>query len=110
MPLTRYFSRSKATKPPPFDPDGLLTVANELAKNNDEASIRTAVNRLYYAAFWYARRDVSLDQDDSADIHQKVIIRLKPKNVSDKLQRLLWLRKAADYEAVPRRPEHYDWG
>jgi uncharacterized protein (UPF0332 family) len=38
-----------------FDWDNFLILAKELAKSNDEASLRTAISRTYYAVYWKAR-------------------------------------------------------
>ncbi|MDQ3714015.1 MAG: hypothetical protein M3388_17605 [Acidobacteriota bacterium] len=38
-----------------FDWDDFLTLAKELAQSNDEASLRTAISRIYYAVYWKAR-------------------------------------------------------
>ena len=38
-----------------FDWDDFLRLAKELAQNNDEASLRTAISRTYYAVYWKAR-------------------------------------------------------
>lgn len=38
-----------------FDWDDFLILAKELAQRNDEASLRTAISRTYYAVYWKAR-------------------------------------------------------
>jgi len=38
-----------------FDCDDFLVLAKELAQNNDEASLRTSISRIYYAVYWKAR-------------------------------------------------------
>jgi uncharacterized protein (UPF0332 family) len=38
-----------------FDWDEFLKLAKELAQQNDEASLRTAISRIYYAVYWKAR-------------------------------------------------------
>lgn len=38
-----------------FDWDDFLILAKELAQHNDEASLRTAISRTYYAVYWKAR-------------------------------------------------------
>jgi uncharacterized protein (UPF0332 family) len=38
-----------------FDWDDFLILAKELAQSNDEASLRTAISRIYYAVYWKAR-------------------------------------------------------
>lgn len=86
-----------------------MLLATELATDPRESNLRTAVGRAYYAAFLFARENVGADDNTSAGVHKNVIDALTPKNMSDKLQQLLWLRKVADYELVPKRVEYYDW-
>jgi uncharacterized protein (UPF0332 family) len=38
-----------------FDWDDFLVLAKELAQNNDEASLRTSISRIYYAVYWKVR-------------------------------------------------------
>ncbi len=44
-----------------FDPREFLRIANQLAQHNDdEASLRSAVNRAYYSVFLLARQKVGI--------------------------------------------------
>jgi uncharacterized protein (UPF0332 family) len=48
---------STLSTPNPFDPREFLRLAEELAKRgHDEAALRSAISRAYYAAYWVARR------------------------------------------------------
>lgn len=38
-----------------FDWDEFLNLAKELEQKSDEASLRTAISRIYYAVYWKAR-------------------------------------------------------
>lgn len=44
-----------------FDWNDFLILAKELAQRNDEASLRTAISRTYYAVYWKARMQLEKD-------------------------------------------------
>jgi uncharacterized protein (UPF0332 family) len=50
-----------------FDWVDYLRVAKDLAEKNDEASLRAAISRAYYAAFWTAR---ILVEEDIGEIRE----------------------------------------
>jgi uncharacterized protein (UPF0332 family) len=94
-----------------FDPSEFLRIANQLAQStNDEASLRTAVNRAYYSVFLQAREKVGL-RGHQRHIHGEVIGRLRraDRAAADQLDKLETLRGEADYELASQNPLHRDW-
>jgi uncharacterized protein (UPF0332 family) len=94
-----------------FNPSEFLRVANELALNtDDEASLRSAVSRAYYAVFLQARDCLGL-HGHRRTIHGQVIGRLKSadRNAGDQLDKLEVLRGEADYELEVQDPLHRNW-
>lgn len=91
-----------------MDPREFLRIANQLAAGTDEAALRTAVGRFYYAAFLVARDKLGLTHERT-EVHVKVGRELKRRNraAGDKLFRLKDLRVQADYHlSTPPR----NWG
>lgn len=86
-----------------FDPLGYLDLAHELASGN-EASMRTSVNRAYYALFLRGRDALAAAQlitprGDGTD-HGRVIAALRQNKrvtAGNKLDKLRELRWKADY-------------
>jgi hypothetical protein len=72
-------------------------------KRNDEASLRTAISRIYYAAHLVAvrkLREKGWEPTGKGDDHGRVIHELRGRryrNLADKLQRLRAFREHADY-------------
>jgi len=94
-----------------FDGSAFLRVANELAHNSDdEASLRTAVGRAYYAVFLQARERLGI-HGQRRRIHGIVIGRLKSADpvAGNQLDKLEALRGAADYDLVVQDPLHQNW-
>ena len=94
-----------------FDPREFLRVAADLAQNNDdEASLRSAVNRAYYSVFLQARDKVGL-RGNQRHIHGQVIGRLRSADrpAADQLDKLESLRGEADYELIVQDPLHRNW-
>ena len=94
-----------------FDPADFLRVANELAsEGHDEAFLRTAVGRAYYAVFLQAREFLGL-RGQRRHIHNTVISRLKRTDFAagTQLDKLETLRGQADYELLVEDPIHRDW-
>ena len=94
-----------------FNPSEFLRLANELARDNsDEAKLRSAVGRAYYAVFLQARESLGLS-GNRRRIHRLVIGRLKgtDRSAGDQLDKLETLRGEADYELVVRDTLHRDW-
>jgi uncharacterized protein (UPF0332 family) len=60
-----------------FDWTEYLKLANELAKRNDEASLRSSISRAYYGVFCIARNILGYKNYRGKDVHQKVISELK---------------------------------
>ncbi len=93
-----------------FDPRSFLRLAEQLAQDdNDEASLRTAVGRAYYATFLQARDRLGIR--GRRDIHGKVIggLKARDKAAGNQLHKLETLRGAADYEMNVVDPAHRDW-
>lgn len=94
-----------------FNPKEFLRLANDLASNvHDEASLRSAVGRAYYAAMLQAREQLGIP-GHRRTIHRMVIGRLKraDRAAGDQLDKLETLRGEADYELVVQDPIHRDW-
>ncbi|MDH0868396.1 hypothetical protein [Mitsuaria sp. GD03876] len=85
-------------------PDGLLTLAGELVLRKDEASLRTAASRAYYAVFLLARKVANV-QSRGADAHARTQQHFAASGYKDFAKRLGTLRKrrnSADY--IDERP------
>ena len=96
----------------PLDPQEFLRVADFLgAQGNQQAELRTAVGRTYYALFLLARAKAHVRSGDQ--IHHLVITELKKipgyRPVGEQLDRLRRLRVVADYQMLPSDPHYRDW-
>lgn len=91
-----------------IDPSDFLTVANELATATEEAKLRTAISRAYYAAYHqvvkkYADREELALSDHLFGNHQNFIRELKTrhsgelKKIGNQLYMLKKDRFRADY-------------
>jgi len=97
----------------PFDSLDFLGIARELGnRNQDEASLRTAVGRAYYALFIVARDKLGFATKKRA-VHTLVAKELKKRkgyrSTADQLTALKRLRHAADYQMLPYNPADRDW-
>ena len=97
----------------PFDPLDFLDLARELgARTQDEASLRTAVGRAYYALFIIARDKLGFAMKRKA-VHTLVTKELKRRrgyrSTADQLAALKRLRHTADYQMLPDNPSDRDW-
>ncbi len=94
-----------------FDPHEFLAKASSLACGTDECSLRTAVNRSYYAVFLIARERLGVTQTERA--HEAVRDRLRRRNNGERLARqmeqLYKLRTTADYDLDPQDPAYQNW-
>lgn len=93
-----------------FDPMGFMRLADSLATDDaDEATLRTAVGRLYYAVFLLARAKTGLE--GQRQIHERVRIAISAHNRSlgSQLGTLGHLRNVADYEIYPIAAQDRDW-
>jgi hypothetical protein len=91
-----------------FDPLDFLGLARELGnRNQDEASLRTAVGRAYYALFIIARDKLGFATKKRA-VHTLVTKELKKRkgyrSTADQFAALKRLRHAADYQMLPYDP------
>lgn len=96
----------------PFDPLAFLRVARELAlPEGEEAKLRTAVGRTYYALFLIARERTGTR--GRKNVHQRVINALRRRrayrSTADQLDALRRLRVVADYQLLPENPADRDW-
>ena len=97
---------------PPLDPLDFLTLARELGCRPDEAALRTAVGRAYYALFLLARERLGIPLT-TPDVHSQLarVLRGQPgywKTAGD-LRVLRALRNVADYQLLPDDPDDRDW-
>jgi uncharacterized protein (UPF0332 family) len=81
-----------------FDPFDFLDLAKELGVNN-EAKIRTAVGRAYYASFLIARNAFAI-KEKTPQVHRMILSRLYIRNpvVANKLHYLRRQRNIAYYD------------
>ncbi len=96
----------------PLDPLTFLTLAQELARRDQkEATLRTAVNRAYYALFLIARDKTGVK--GTRNIHMRVIQAVRRRrgyrSTGDQLDALRRLRTIADYQLLPADPAYRDW-
>jgi uncharacterized protein (UPF0332 family) len=90
----------------PFDPQGFLDLADSLvsAPSPNEAELRSAVSRSYYALFLKARENLAssdkITPSRSATDHRTVITALKSSGGKEGhvLDKLLTQRHRADYD------------
>jgi hypothetical protein len=97
--------------PEPLAPLAFLRVAQELARQEDEAALRTAIGRAYYALFLSARDKTGVTSPRA--VHTEVIraVRKRPghRALADQLDALRRLRVVADYQLLPDDPTMRDW-
>ena len=96
--------------PLPFDPTQFLRVAAVIASPEaNEAMLRTAVGRAYYAVFLVARDRLGVVPTEK--VHSEVIRLLtrRDRNLGNQMFFLLNLRLAADYQLLPERESQQDW-
>jgi hypothetical protein len=94
----------------PFTPMDFLAVARDMAnRSQDEATLRAAVGRAYYAIFLTARDRARIQGTDG--LHQRVkdVIKAKDHVAAATFQSLRDLRVEADYFPVTRKPYYKDW-
>ena len=94
----------------PFDPREYLRVADSLVSQDaSEASLRTAVGRIYYAVFLTARE--TLGVSGRSRIHGRVIgeLRRRDRYAGGQLERLEGLRVVADYQLEVQSAFNTDW-
>lgn len=95
---------------PEFDPLLFLQLADELATADaDEATLRTAVGRAYYAVFLLARSKVGVH--GRHNIHERVRQTISPVNsrAASLLGSIAYVRFVADYELQPNNPRYRNW-
>jgi hypothetical protein len=89
-----------------------LIVARELAlPDREEAKLRTAVGRAYYALFLIARERTGTR--GRKNVHQQVLNALRRRrayrSTADQLDALRRLRVVADYQLLPEDSADRDW-
>lgn len=96
----------------PLDPLEFLELARELGGRPDEAALRAAAGRAYYALFLLARERLGIALT-TADVHSHVarLLRGQPGcwKVASDLRALRALRNVADYQLMPDDPDDRDW-
>ncbi len=96
----------------PFNPLAFLDIARELGNGDrEEAKLRTAVGRAYYALFLIARDKTGITGRRA--VHTRVINALKKRknyrSTADQLDALRRLRTVADYELLPSDHANRNW-
>ena len=93
-----------------FDPVLFLRVAAILASSEaNEAMLRTAVGRAYYAVFLVARDRLGIVSSEK--VHSEVIrvLTRRDRKLGNQMCFLLNLTLAADYQLLPERESEQDW-
>ena len=93
-----------------FDPLEFVGIADLLVSHpTSEAGLRTAVGRLYYAAFLSAREFLAVP--GRTRIHQRVIgeLRTHDRMAAQQLETLRRIRVVADYDLEVQDPIRTDW-
>lgn len=93
-----------------FEPLDFLRLADTLATPDaNEAALRTAIGRAYYAMFLLARQKTSVQGRRSA--HTRVREAISPTNqrLASLLGGMSEYRDVADYEPVPSNPQFRNW-
>jgi hypothetical protein len=94
----------------PFDPLDFLRIADALATDDaDEASLRTAIGKVYYALFLIARDKTGIE--GRATVHECVRAAISPHDhrLASRLGTIGHIRLVADYEVTTRSPQDRDW-
>lgn len=95
---------------PEFDPMEFIRLADALATHDaNEAALRTAVGRLYYAVFLLARAKTGVT--DQRQSHERVRTALSShdRSLASQLGTLGHLRNVADYEMQPQIVQDRNW-
>jgi hypothetical protein len=93
-----------------FGPLAFLAVANALATEDaDEAALRTAVGRAYYAVFLVARSRSGVMDTQFAHERVRSALSTSSTRLASVLGSMSRLRMIADYEPMPRNVQERDW-
>lgn len=93
-----------------FDPLDFLRLADALATDNaNEASLRTAIGRAYYAVFLMARAKTGVP--GRRQVHERVRTAISPVNgrLASLLGTISTYRDYADYELRPSSEKYANW-
>ena len=90
-----------------FDPQRFLILAGQLGNSTDEASLRAAVSRAYYAIFLIARDKLRVGGNSHGAVIQAT--QTAHKATGDQLSSLFALRVLADYDLDPQDPGRRNW-
>jgi uncharacterized protein (UPF0332 family) len=88
------------SQPSAFSPEDFLALSDRLSRSTDQAELRTALSRAYYASFLKARALLDMDRLQTSDVHGRVmrVLGLKSRRDSADLERLRRARNRADYD------------
>jgi hypothetical protein len=93
-----------------FDPLDFLRLADELATDEaDEAALRTAIGRAYYAVCPLARNKTSVRDRRSAHVRLREEISPTNQRLASLLGSMSKHRDVADYEPMPDSPQFRNW-
>jgi len=94
----------------PFDPTQFLRVAAVIASSEaNEAMLRTAVSRAYYAVFLIARDRLGVVTSEKAHSEVTRLLTRRDRKLGNQMFFLLNLRLAAHYQLIPERESQRDW-
>jgi hypothetical protein len=97
-------------EPRAFDPLDFLRLADELAADDaDEAALRTAIGRAYYAVFLLARSKTPIRDRRAAHVRVRESISPTNQRLASLLGGMSRYRDIADYEPIPANPQFRDW-
>jgi hypothetical protein len=97
-------------EPRAFDPLDFLQLADELAADDaDEAALRTAIGRVYYAVFLLARSKTPIRDRRAAHVRVRESISPTNQRLASLLGGMSKYRDVADYEPTPASSQFRDW-
>lgn len=97
-------------QPPAFDPMTFLQLADELVTfDADEATLRTAIGRAYYAVFLLSRAQTSVKGRHQVHYRVREAIGSRSSRLAALLGTMSSMRLLADYDVQPTNLQFQDW-
>jgi len=94
----------------PFDPVRYLSLAQELALSTEnEAKLRTAVGRAYYALHLLAREKLGIKPSSKEHRIERNHLDKEDPGAALKMNALEGWRVVADYQLLPSDPTRHNW-
>jgi hypothetical protein len=93
-----------------FDPVRYLCLAVDLAlSTEDEAKLRTAVGRAYYALHLLARENLAIRPSPKEHRIERNLLGKQDPGAAQKMNSLEGWRIVADYQLLPSDPTRHNW-